>query len=193
MQLYTRQPLPPPTEQSAPAKTAAKFSTPTAGAKRSLADANVDDIILYRFLKANDFDVDGGLKQLHAALAFRALHGCDAIRARVRAEKMLQPQWPHAAAYALAFPARLVHGTDKDSQPLSTERLGTQRECLLWQFFALLFSASAFLLYFSLTHCCSVRHEGSDAKQTQSKLTRIFSHNVSLLFSLQAAPTRLCC
>ena len=90
-----------------------------------------DQTLLYRFLKGWKFDVTATVQRVNSSQHYRAEHGLTALRDK--AASMEQRQFPHAEQILKYWPHVIMHGYDKQGQPLSIERLGHSNPVLLCQ------------------------------------------------------------
>ena len=90
-----------------------------------------DPTLLYRFLKGWKFDVPATVARVNNSQRYRREHGLDAIREK--AASMEQRQFPHAEQILKYWPHVIVHGVDRQGQPVSIERLGHSQPVLLCQ------------------------------------------------------------
>ena len=90
-----------------------------------------DRTLLYRFLKGWKFDVPATVQRVNNSQRYRREHGLDALREK--AVSLEQRQFPHAEQILKYWPHVIMHGYDRQGQPVSIERLGHSNPVLLCQ------------------------------------------------------------
>ena len=90
-----------------------------------------DHTLIYRFLKGWKFDVPATVERVNHSQRYRAEHGLNAIREK--AVHLEQRQFPHAEQILKYWPHVIMHGFDRQGQPVSIERLGHSNPVLLCQ------------------------------------------------------------